>query len=581
VVTEKSILIIDKYTPTRCEYKIPVNFENRFDLRPAPLIPIRVAKSDMSGRSVFVREATGLVKNLSSIDVLFLGIVGITPGVTMVLFYVYIPFLYPSVDMTTAVIGAIVVSLIFGATYYLLSASMPRTGGDYVYGSRIIHPLWGFLPSWAYACSNTLGTGFYASTVAGSYLAVMFASLGSFYNNSTLMNWSTIFSSVNGGFAVALIAIWISCLINVLGIRAYARAQAVMFYIAMAGILVLFVILAVNNNQTFQVAFNRFSAPYNTTYTGIIQQAEKSGWQPQPYSLAQTMLALPYIAGFSLATVWPVIPAGEAKRPQKSMFYGTVVAIAISGLIFLVAAILFYNVVGDNFAKAMGYISNCGCTTNPLPVGPYIQFLTSMLTNNPAVIFFLGFSFFIWSIILLPALVLISTRAMFAWSFDRLVPSLIADISDRFHAPVKSILLVGIIATVGAALSLYTTLVGYAFNLTLVVTSCFVFAGVAAAVFPYSKRARAIYNQAPPFVKKKLLGVPVVTIFGVLEFAIFSYLTYLDATSPALSGPINPYSLGVVLFIYVSAIVIYFAAKSFHKREGIDIGLAFQELPPE
>jgi amino acid transporter len=261
--------------------------------------------------------------------------------------------------------------------------------------------------------------------------------------------------------------------------------------------------------------------------------------------------------------------------------YGTVVAIAISGVIFLIAAVLFYSVVGDKFAKAMGYISNCGCTTNPLPVGPYIQFLTSMLTNNPAVIFFLGFSFFIWSIILLPALVLISTRAMFAWSFDRLVPTAIADINDRFHVPMKAILLTGIIATVGAALSLYTTLVGFAFNLTLVVVSSFIFAGLAAAVFPYSKRARAIYNQAPSFVKKKILGVPVVTIFGVLEFVLFSYLAYLDATSPALSGPINPYSLGVVAFIYIAAIGIYFGAKWYHKREGIDIGLAFQELPPE
>ena len=170
---------------------------------------------------------------------------------------------------------------------------------------------------------------------------------------------------------------------------------------------------------------------------------------------------------------------------------------------------------------------------------------------------------------------------MFAWSFDRLVPTAIADISDRFHVPMKAIVLTGIIATVGAALSLYTTLVGYAFNLTLVVVSSFIFAGLAAAVFPYSKKARPIYNQAPSFVKKRILGLPIVTIFGVLEFVIFSYLAYLDATSPALSGPINPYSLGVVAFIYISAICIYFGAKWYHKREGIDIGLAFQELPPE
>lgn len=535
----------------------------------------------MQKPSVFVREATGLVRELSPLDVLMFGIVGVTPGVTMVLFYVYIPYLYPGVNMTIGVIGAIIVSLIFGATYYMLSASMPRTGGDYVYGSRIVHPLWGFLPNWMYTFVNVSALGFYASTVGGSYLAVFFATLGNFYNNSTLLDWASAVSSVNGAFVVALIVIWVSALINVFGIRAYARAQAVMFVIAMLGIVVLLGVLAVNNNQTFQAAFNSYAAPYNTSYTGIIEQAKKAGWQRQSFNLTATMLALPYIAGFSLATVWPVIPAGEAKRPQKSMLYGTVVAIGISGLIFLLSAILFYNVVGDDFAKALGYISNCGCTTNPLPVGPYIQYLTSMLTNNPVIIFFLGFSFFIWSIILLPAFYLITTRSMFAWSFDRLVPTFLADINDRFHVPLKAIILVATLSSIMGALSLYTTYVGFAFNLTLATVSSFVFAGVAAAVFPYVKRVRSIYEQAPGIVRTKVLGVPFVTIIGVLEAVIFSYLTYLDGTSPALSGPINVSSLGLIAFMYLAAFAIYFGAKWYHKRHGLDISLAFIQLPPE
>jgi APA family basic amino acid/polyamine antiporter len=528
-----------------------------------------------------VRQATGLVRELSTLDVLMLGIVGITPGVTLVLFYVYIPFLYPGVNMTIGVIGAIIVSLVFGATYYFLSASMPRSGGDYVYGSRIIHPLWGFLPNWMYTFVNVSALGFYASTVGGSYLAVFFATLGNFYHNSMLISWASSVSSVNGAFAVAILAIWISALINIAGIGAYKRVQRVLFILAMIGILLLFTVLAVNNNATFQTAFNSYSASYNTSYTGIINQASRAGFRPQGFSLTESLLALPYIAGFSLATVWPVLPAGEARRPQKSMLYGTVVAIAISGLIFLVAAILFYNVVGDNFAKALGYISNCGCTTNPLPVGPYIQYLTSILTNNPAIIFYLGFSFFIWSIILLPAFYLITTRSMFAWSFDRIVPSFLADVNERFHVPLKAILLVALLSTLMAALSLYTTYVGFAFNLTLATVSCFIFAGVAAAVFPFVKKARAIYEQAPAIVRKKIGAVPIVTVFGVAEAIIFAYLTYLDATSPALSGPINPYSLGIILAMYVAAVVIYFGAKVYRKTHGINIDMAFKELPPD
>jgi len=534
----------------------------------------------MASARVFVRDATGLVRALSPLDVFILGIVGITPGVNMTLFYLYIAYLYPGANVPLAVLGAVPISLIFGAVYWLLSISMPRTGGDYVYGSRIVHPLWGFLPNWIYTFVNVTALGFYAATIGGSFLAVFFATLGNFYNNATLLAWSSAAASVNGSLVIALVAIWVSAVINVLGIRAYARAQLVMFVVAMAGIIVLIGLLAVNSNQSFQAAFNQYGASYNTTYQGIINQAKSAGWAPQAFSVSQTLLALPFIL-LVLATVWPVISAGEARRPQQSMFYGTMVAIALSSVILWVTAVLFYNVVGENFAKAFAYIGNCGCTTNPLPVGPYIQYLSSILANNAAAIFFLGFSFFVWSLILLPAFYVITTRSIFAWSFDRLIPTFMADINDRFHAPLKAILLVAVIASASAALALYTTIVGVAFNITLAAVSSFIFVGVAAAIFPYSKKARPIFDQAPPIVKKRIAGVPIITVLGVLEAAIFAYVTYIAATSPALSGPINAASVGLIGVMYVLGIAIYFASKGYHKRLGLDIDMTFRELPPE
>jgi APA family basic amino acid/polyamine antiporter len=529
---------------------------------------------------VFLREATGLVRSLSPLDVFILGVVGITPGVNMTLFYLYIAFLYPGANVPLAVIGAIPMSLIFGAVYWLMSISMPRTGGDYVYGSRIIHPLWGFLPSWMYAYVNVSALGFYSATIGGSFLAVFFAMLGNFYNNATLLAWASVASSVSGALVIALVAIWVSALINVLGMGAYVKAQLVMFIIAMAGIVVLLALLGVNSNQTFQSAFNQYASAYGTSYQGIINQAKSSGWAPQGFDLPQTILALPFIL-LTLATVWPAIPAGEARRPQRSMLYGSVVAIAISSVVLWATAVLFYNVVGEEFSKAISYVGNCGCTTNPLPVGPYIQYLSGILAGNPAVIFFLGFSFFVWSLILLPAFYVITTRPIFAWSFDRLIPSFMADINDRYHAPMKAILLVAILSSVMAALALYTTIVGLAFNITLACVSSFIFVGVAAAVFPYRKKARQIYERSPSVVKRKVLGIPVITILGVLEAVSFAYVTFLAATSPALSGPINAISVGLIIVMYIVGIAIYFASKGYHKRYGLDIDLAFQEVPPE
>jgi len=112
----------------------------------------------------------------------------------------------------------------------------------------------------------------------------------------------------------------------------------------------------------------------------------------------------------------------------------------------------------------------------------------------------------------------------------------------------------------------------------------FSFAGVAAAAFPYSKKAMRIYDSptTPAFIKKKIAGVPLVSLIGALEAILFWYLACVDLVSPALSEPINPASLRLIVMMFVSAAVIYFGARIYHKRvDGIDIDMAFKELPSE
>jgi hypothetical protein len=137
-------------------------------------------------------------------------------------------------------------------------------------------------------------------------------------------------------------------------------------------------------------------------------------------------------------------------------------------------------------------------------------------------------------------------------------------------------------STLGSYLTLYTPYLGFYLNISLAVVSTFVIAGIAAIVFPYSKRARPIYEQAPAIVRKKVGGIPIVIIFGMLTTIIFSYLVYLDIASPALSGPVSPSSVGLIGGVYVLAVVVYLVSKGYHrKRYGIDIDMAFRELPPE
>jgi len=66
---------------------------------------------------------------------------------------------------------------------------------------------------------------------------------------------------------------------------------------------------------------------------------------------------------------------------------------------------------------------------------------------------------------------------------------------------------------------------------------------------------------------------------GGVIFSLF--IMYIYATVPAI-GMANPASLGVVFAVYIITIVYYYAIKLYRKsRQGIDIDLAFREVPPE
>src|SRR5260370_24685942 len=102
-------------------------------------------------KKVFVRDATGLVRSLSPFDLFNLSFGQIMPAVGIVFIVSLSPFAFPQSNMFLAFLIAIpLVGLGPALLYSMLGAAMPRTGGDYVYVSRVIHPALGFMTTWIF-----------------------------------------------------------------------------------------------------------------------------------------------------------------------------------------------------------------------------------------------------------------------------------------------------------------------------------------------------------------------------------------------------------------------------------------------
>lgn len=173
----------------------------------------------------------------------------------------------------------------------------------------------------------------------------------------------------------------------------------------------------------------------------------------------------------------------------------------------------------------------------------------------------------------------VASRMLFALAFDRLIPASFADVSERFHTPVKA----NIAAFIGAFLFLVATaysFLGAYVNSIVGWTSVYLLVMVTATLFPFLKKE--LFENFPATAKKRILGFPAMSIAGILGPIALLVVFYELFNSPVVG--ISAGSLlgtGIVVLTYILSIVLYYGAKAYRKRQGIDMSLVFKEIPPE
>src|SRR5213080_2265980 len=111
---------------------------------------------------LFVRQSSGLVRNVSVTNALFFNVAAFV-GVGLTLY----PIFYSLADVQAWKLGpfsaygwAAIITGLFCVLLALIFASltsvMPRSGGDYVFTSRILHPFLGWMESWTLMIASIL-----------------------------------------------------------------------------------------------------------------------------------------------------------------------------------------------------------------------------------------------------------------------------------------------------------------------------------------------------------------------------------------------------------------------------------------
>src|SRR5690348_7463067 len=111
---------------------------------------------------LFVRQSSGLVRNVSVTNALFFNVAAFV-GVGLTLYPIFYSLAFvpvwkigPLSEYGWAAIIAGLFCVVLALIFASLTSVMPRSGGDYVFTTRIVHPFLGWLESWTLVIASVL-----------------------------------------------------------------------------------------------------------------------------------------------------------------------------------------------------------------------------------------------------------------------------------------------------------------------------------------------------------------------------------------------------------------------------------------
>ncbi|HEV3035794.1 MAG TPA: APC family permease [Solirubrobacteraceae bacterium] len=521
--------------------------------------------------STFSRKATGLVRAASLKDVLYFNINMQNVLIGAIFTFLLVPSLYPKANIYLATLVALGISLPISWVYAKLSAVYPRSGGDYVFVSRILHPALGFTSNLSYCIWGIFYIGV-SGVFLGIYgIAPLLRVLGASGGNRSLYEAGNWFAEPLGNFvmAVALITVFTAIFI-VGGLRTYFRIQSVNFVVASVCLLAVIIwgLVATRSSTLAHVDMHLHSVGAGPL-TPLAHGSSSGG-----FSLKQTLFASiwPWLA-FNSA-IYSTYMGGEVKRADRTQVIGVMGSLAWAGAWTFALTWSMEKAFGNTFWANLG---NAAPAKLGLSTTPTIGELSGYGLASGAIATVLMFGLALWTYVWIAPYTILVTRSMLAWSLDRIGPAKLAWVHPRWHSPVWGLLTVLVLGWITSALYAFAHL--SVLTGTIGITASMIVVAVAGAALPY--RQPLLWRSSP--ARGRVAGIPTITLVSVLAIPpliLIEWALISDVNSGAsISG--NPVRFWVVVGIFLIGLPLYYLNRTIQRRRGVNIDLAYKEIPPE
>jgi APA family basic amino acid/polyamine antiporter len=544
---------------------------------------------------VFTRRASGLVRVMSPYSAFIYNI--LTMGIIFPWTYVWAPTALQGSNLVLGIGFAFLFELPIALAYVWLATALPRSGGDYVFQSRVFGGGFGFTVVFAFFVVWILQwvalSGWLLATLG---IAPTFIGLGVTTGTQFFTDIGTWAAGATGIVVISLANALIALTLLVTGFRNYVRFQYVMWYAILLSFGIVLLLFLTTSPGEARASLDSFAGEVDGVsgfFATARAAAESAGvnFNP-PFWLIGTLLVAP-IAWTSLQwATYSSEQGGEIKnahvfRNQAFIMVGSLIVTA--GLLILLALAMQKGIGSEGIRVASsGYWYLVGEAT----IGNSIMFPNLMamaFTSSPIIVALIGLGFILNSFQIVCNCYIGTTRIMVAQGLDGLLPDWFARVHPRWKTPFNAHLAY-LIAAIPVILLFNNKFPGldvpdwstkWALGVTFANGAVMTLSALAAALLPY--RARKLY-EASPGARYMLGGVPAVTVVGTLGFLFGAFMVgaFFFAEELGLAGSLTDYfPYYIVAATAAFGLIVYWIMRTVRANQGLKVEYAFAEIPPE
>jgi amino acid transporter len=568
-----------------------------------------------SGRSLFTRQSSGLVREVSVVNALFFNtaaFIGVGVGWYPTFYSLAFVAIGTTAGFTTYGVAAILIGLaciLLALIFASLTSVMPRSGGDYVFTSRIvprIGPFLGWLESWTLAFASVAIIAFEVPVfvrnlqITGRIIGLgtgsaFFSGANSWFTDET--------GAVTGmpGFLAAVGVLVLIAFVTLQPTRRFHRIVTGLAALGLVGMVLMFVVgMIAITPENF--AANLPTYANGTTVAQLVDAGTKNAvvgdfsLDPSTFSFVAGIVLLNYI-GFQYSAYISGEIRGNVRRGILIALLGS---LAVAVFMNSVYTDFLSGRLGVNGQIGWGVLYWLGDPSLPLGQPNSLPLTATIAAPGLWPIWTLvSLSVTLFPFLLCPVYIAFLSRVQLAWSLDRQLPEWFGAVSERLRAPANAILVAIIAAGVFALLQNFPILkaIGLGFlaptdgKLNLVATLWFsilaagltwIMPGVNALLIRFTRPDLA--RDAPFVTYLPILGIAWIVIMAVLYWfaglsPIFNFVGR-TATETQLDY-LNRTGVTFTLLIFAAGVVIYVIQWLRNRARGIDTSLMYQQLPPD